>query len=141
VNIWFSALVSLFLLLAAAGLMALHVRTWRRAQRQKPAARELDYRRRQFRRRMQSSALLGVLAAAIFLGPLLTEPPLAVLVFWGAALLLVCWVLLLAAADVAATKLHFGRLRADYLAQQAKLQAEIRRIRAMRGNGKPHKQG
>jgi ABC-type xylose transport system permease subunit len=136
-DIWFSALVSLFLLLCAAGLMALHVRAWRRCQRQQLAARELDYRRRQFRRRMQTSALLGVLAAAIFLGSLITGPPLVMLAFWGAALLVAIWVLLLAAADVVATRFHFGRLRADYLIEQAKLQAEIRRLRALRGNGKP----
>ena len=131
--------MSRFLLLSAAGLMVLHVRAWRRAQRQPLEPRELDYRRRQFRRRMQTSTLLGVLAVAVLVGPLITEPPLLVLAFWGAVLVVVLWVLLLAAADALATRLHFTRLRDDYLIEQAKLQAEIRRLRAIRGNGRPQR--
>ena len=133
-----STAVAVFLLLCAAGLMTLHVCAWRKSKRQELEASELDFRRRQFRRRMQTSAMLGVLAVAIFIGPLITErgPPTLVFIFWGGTLLVVCWVGLLAVVDVIATKFHFGRLREKYLIEQAKLQAEIRRIQAKRGNGK-----
>ena len=62
------ALMSSLLLLAAVGLMVSHVRSWRAFQRTNLAAEEFDYRRRQFRRRMQTSAMLGILAVAMFAG-------------------------------------------------------------------------
>jgi Na+/H+ antiporter NhaD/arsenite permease-like protein len=136
VDILSSALVSVFLLICTAGLMTLHVRTWRKAQRQELEADGLDYRRRQFRRRVQTSALLGLLAVAIFVGPFITGPPVVVFAFWGVVLLVVCWVALLAVVDVIATKIHFDRLREKYLVEQAKLQAELRRLQATRGNGR-----
>lgn len=116
--------------------MTLHLRTWRRAQQREGEAEELDYRHRQFRRRMQTSALLGILAVAIFAGQWITGPLLLAFLFWGGVLLGVGWVGLLAAADIWATKHHFDRLRQTYLIEQAKLQAQIRRIQAARGNGK-----
>jgi hypothetical protein len=133
------ALISLLLLLAAGGLMFSHAHAWRAFQREQLDPREFDYRRRQFRRRMQTSAMLAVLAVAMFIGHLLTmwlESRTFAVVFWGAVMLVLCWVGLLATADVWATKHHFGRLRDECLVEQAKLQAELRRIQAVRGNGK-----
>ena len=131
--------VSVLLLLAAGGLMISHVRTWRAFQQEQLDPREFDYRRRQFRRRMQTSAMLAVLAGALFIGHLLTlwlESQLFAVVFWGGVMLVLCWVGLLAAADIWATKHHFGRLRHECLVEQARLHAELRRIQAVRGNGK-----
>ena len=143
VDIWTSALFSLFLLLCAAGLLTSHVRTWRRLQQQGLEPDDLDYRRRQFRRRMQTSAMLGLLAVALFVGQLATsrvESKLFVFGYWGGVLLVVGWVGLLSVADILATKHHFGRLRQTYLVEQAKLHAELRRIQATRGNGEAKKQ-
>ena len=117
--------------------MALHVRTWRRAQRQELDTEGLDYRRRQFRRRMQTSAMLGILAVAIFVGQLIPEEATVLIrVFLGGVLLVLVWVGLLAVADMLATKHYYGRLRQTYLIEQAKLHAELRRIQATRSNGK-----
>jgi hypothetical protein len=132
----------LFLLLCAAGLMTLHVRTWRRARRQELQSDDLDYGRRQYRRRMQTSAMLGLLAVAIFVGQLVTariESKLFVFGYWGGVLLLVVWVALLAVVDLLATKHHFSRMRHTYLVEHAKLQAELRRFQTSRGNGKAAK--
>ena len=52
---------------------------------------------------------------------------------------MVLWVALLALVDMWATKHHFGRLRHRCLVEQAKLEAEARRIRSVRGNGKAGK--
>jgi peptidoglycan/LPS O-acetylase OafA/YrhL len=135
-----STIVSFFLLLAAAGLMIWHVRAWRHAQQQNLDDSELDFRRRQFRRRIQTSALLGVLAAALFIGQFLTGPQALLFIYWGVTLLLVAWVALLAVVDALATKFHFARLREKFLVEQAKLQAEIRRIQAAKSNGKAREQ-
>ena len=135
-------LVSTTLLLAAVVLMISHVRSWRAFQQEPLDAEDFDYRRRQFRRRMQTSAMLALLAVALLVGYVLTVwlgPDNFVVVFWIAVMAVACWVALLAAVDIWATRHHFGRLRHHCLVEQAKLQAELRRIQAVRGNGKAGK--
>ncbi len=132
-------MISLFLFLSAAGLTGSHVRTWRSVRQRELEPIELDYRWRQFRRRMQSSAMLGLLAVAIFVGQWVNSPPLApvaVILFWMGALFLVIWLALLAVADIVSTKHHFSRLRRDCLVERAKLQAELHRMKNLRSNGR-----
>ena len=86
--------------------------------------------------------MLGLLAVGVFVGQLVTtriESRLFVIVYWGGVLVMVCWVGLLAVVDLLATKHHFSRMRHTYLVEQAKLQSEIRRLQASRGNGKAAK--
>jgi len=86
--------------------------------------------------------MLGLTAVAVFVGQLVVpriESRLLASAYWGAVLLMVGWVSLLAAADVLATKHHFTRLRQTYLVEQAKLHAQIRRMQATRGNGQAAK--
>lgn len=135
-----SALMCGLLLAASAILMQSHLRTWRSHQREAPAEpRELDYHRRQFRRRMQSSAMLGLLGIAVLVGHFI-RPPLPVLVvviFWACVILLIVWLMLLAVADVVSTRMHFGQLRRHFQSEQTNLHAQIGRITKTRGNGKP----
>lgn len=138
-DIWSSLLISVLLLLAALGLMNWHVRSWQRAQSADLAVGEHDFYRRQFRRRIQTSAMLGILAVGIFVGELLTlwiDSQLFFIIYCAASLLLVVWVILLAVADIWATQYHFSKLRQQCLIEQAKLHAEIRRVQSIRGNGK-----
>lgn len=148
-NLWHSILVSGFLLICAAGLMLSHRRSWhqfrRRSARQDELdTQELDYRRRQFRRRMQTSAMLGALALALPVADWLTtrseSTPLHLLC-WSVVLLLVGWLGLLALADLVATKYHFGRMRHSYLVEEAKLKAELHRIETARGDAEADDQG
>ena len=139
-DIWASLLISILLLLAALGLIYWHIRSWRAAQQADLLPNELDFYRRQFRRRMQTSAMLGFLAVILLAGEFLTRwlhSQLFFAIYWIATLLLVLWVVLLAAVDIWATQYHFGKLRQKCLIEQAKLHAEIYRVRSMRGNGKP----
>ncbi len=131
---WSTILVSLFLLLCAGGLMAAHHRTWLRAQQLQLEPREFDHYRRQYRRRMQTSAMLGLLAAAIFAGKWMTRPTTWTFAYWGCVLLVVGWVGLLAMADMVSTRHHFSRLRRQHLMEQAKLHAEIRRLQPPGGS-------
>jgi hypothetical protein len=137
-----SILISLVLLLSSGGLMAWHVAAWRRLWSHEAEARERHYRRRQFVRRMQTSAMLGLLGVAIIVGQVLTpwlRSLMFTVLFWGGVLVLVLWMGLLALADIVATQQHFGRLHNETLVERAKLQAEARRLQAGRGNGKPLK--
>jgi len=132
-------LFTLFVLLSSVGLMAGHMRSWGASRRAELDPAERDFRRRQFRRRMQTSALLGVLAVAVLAGRwmmTLRPAPLLVVGYWGGVFLLLAWLALLAAADVLATKHHYARVRDECRVEQAKLQAILRRWQATRGNGR-----
>lgn len=136
---WTSLGFSLFLLLAAAVMMVWHIKVWRAVSRRTPDPRELDFHWRQFRRRLQCSAMLGFFGIAVFIGQWITGPPILVILFWGANLLIVAWLALLVVTDTIVTVHHFQGLRAECLVEQAKLKSEEKRLRAVGSNGKARK--
>lgn len=141
-ELWSSILVAVSLLLAAGALIHSHQRAWRtlRQRRSQLEPSEFDFRRRQLRRRSQTSAMLGLVGIGMLIGRLLIvwrAPPLVVVVFWGGVMLLVVWLALLAVADIVSTRLYFSRLRQKYLVEQARLRAQLRRMEQTRGNGQP----
>ncbi len=138
-EIWPAIVVAGLLMICAVALVLWHLSSWRAAKQQDLEAAELDYRRRQFRRRMQTSGLLGLLAAGLVVGVFIRRPPLVVLLYWGGMLVLVGWVALLALVDWWATKLHFNRLRRGYLIEKARLEVQARQLRARGGNGRAGK--
>ncbi|MDZ7616029.1 MAG: hypothetical protein U1E05_03435 [Patescibacteria group bacterium] len=130
-DLWTAGLVALILLGCAAALMVTHVRTWRHAIGCAPTREELAYRRHQYRRRMQTSAMMAVLAVALFVGEWLTSVVASrwfAILYWLATLAVVGWVGLLALADMVATKFHYDRVRHDYVLERAKLEVALRRI-------------
>ncbi len=136
-DLWTVGLVSLLLLGCAAALMVSHVRTWRHAIGYAATREELDYRRRQYRRRMQTSGMMAVLAIALFVGEWLTDTIASrwfPIIYWLAVMVLVGWVGLLALADIFSTKLHYDRLRHGAMLERAKLEAELRRVERSQGN-------
>jgi len=138
-----SILVALVLCVSSAGLISWHLRGWKRLQATEVGARERDFRRRQIRRRIQTSALLGILGVAIFVGQLLitwAAPQLVLITYWGGVLLLVLWLTILALADMVATSVFYDREKSHSIVEQARLQGELRRAReqaAKARNGKP----
>jgi hypothetical protein len=137
VELFWSILLAVSLLLAAVGLMVWHVRSWQFTKRHASPAEERDYRFRQFRRRMQTSGMLGFIAAALPVGVAVMRAwPKVGVFYWGGVLLLVGWLGLLALADIVATGHYYGRLRRDYTIEEARLHAELNRLQKIRGNGK-----
>lgn len=123
-----SILLAAVLVVAAAGLMIWHVRAWQSSLALATDAYERDYRRRQFRRRMQTSAMLGLISAALPVGVVVMHAwPKIGAFYWGGVLLLVGWIGLLALADMLATRHYYGRIRRDYAIEEAKLHAELNR--------------
>ncbi|MCE5267627.1 MAG: hypothetical protein LLG00_07060 [Planctomycetaceae bacterium] len=126
-----SVIIIAALLVLVAGVMMLsHVRNWRAFQHVQLDAVELDFRRRQFRRRMKTSAMLGVLAIALPIGIGLAHRLRSgwfALFYCLAMLLAVAWIVLLALADIFATRHHYGRLRDQCFVERVKLEAELRR--------------
>jgi len=138
-EIWATLPLSLFLLSAAVGLVIWHVRSWRALRNEGLEPQQERFHRRQFRRRMQTSTMLGILAVGLFVGQWLPAWPILMACYWGGMLLLTSWLGLLALADLAVTKTHFRRLRNDYLVEEAKLQAELNRLQRHQSNGRARK--
>jgi len=129
-----------FALAGALGLLVWHVRSWRAQQAAGLDPRALEYHRRQFRRRMQTSSMLGLVALSLPFGVwILPLWPKVGVFYWGAVLFVLLWLGALGLVDMWATKHYYGRLRDHYRIEKAKLEAELRRIQLGRGNGKPPK--
>ena len=112
------------LVLLAAGLVASHVRAFRAAKARGERGQNFEFARRQFRRRIQASSILGLLGVAILVGPLI-ESPLASVFYWEFVVLLACWMGVLALADLRATHYHYGLERDQHRIDLAKMKAEL----------------
>jgi predicted membrane protein len=125
-SLWMCAL----LVIASLWMMKMHIRTWRTAQADEAREpHEVNHLRRQFRRRMQTSGILGLLGIAILVGHFI-QPPMAsvvVVIYWATVLLMVAWILVLACFDAISTQLHLGRMQRRNESQQALLEAKLRR--------------
>lgn len=122
-------LMPLLVVLLGGGLLVWHWQCWRGACAADDGRDELDYQRRRFRRRMQTSGMLLLVGVAMACGQAISpqrHPSLFVSVWAGVALLAV-WAMALAFADVLATRAHVSRLLRRQFAEQAKLQAELMR--------------
>jgi hypothetical protein len=127
---------SIVLLIAVLGLMVWHIVAWRTAQRSNLDPDEIEYRRRQFRRRVQTTAMFGLAIAALPFGlPLARAWPKAGAIYWSVVVLMLLWAAALGLADILAINLFYGRLRDQNRLEQARLKAEIRRIQDARRNG------
>jgi hypothetical protein len=124
-------------MLVAAGLMWGHVHSWRLAQRENSDARELAFRQRQFRRRMQTSGMLLLLGAAILIGYFVPrDRPNLFVFYWCGVFLWTLWIILLAIGDAVLSRIH---LRAESRQRQidhARARAELHRTTTSKRNGK-----
>jgi hypothetical protein len=126
---------SLILIAIALGLLWFHRRSWLAAGHVNPGKEDLQFARRQYRRRAQTSGLI-ILVALVILGSHWVERPLPTLLVWGGVTLLVLWICLLAAADWLHTRAYFHRVHDEQIAQRAALEAEMRRLLRHRSNGR-----
>jgi len=89
---------------------------------------------RRFRRRMQASIMIGLTGLAILFSGWLPPDPMVHTVYWISVLLWVGWIVLLAMADILATRRYFDQVQREQLVEQVKLQSELQQHRH-RGNG------
>jgi hypothetical protein len=132
-----STIFSLVLLLVSGVLMLGHWRSWRASRQRELPPAEYDYRRRQFRRRMQASGMIGIVGIALFVGVAFflgreslfpwIEDVVVIVAYWLAVLLIIVWMGLLALVDVWASRRYVGRLLDDDLLEQTKLHANLYR--------------
>ncbi len=138
-----SVAVALVLVGTSVVLIVRHVRVWKRLSSEELEERELNFRHRQFRRRVQTSAMIGLMGVAIAVGQVLFHVVNSAKFkgyYWIGVLLLLLWIMLLAVADMVATSAYYSRERSDLAVGHAKLQIELRKARERAGrrhNGKP----
>ena len=135
---WSNIVFGAFLIAFAAVMLARHRAAWQAASEDELGEQEHDYLRRQYRRRLQASAMIGLVGIAVVVGIWFTDT-VAAAVYWGAVALVVCWIGLLAVADLISTRMYFHSVRKGQLEEQAALQTELDRIKRRDGdgNGKP----
>lgn len=129
--------LALALLAISVGALAWHVVEWRKSRRHETDPTEYDFYFRQFRRRLQASAMIGLLGAAIYFGSLISPQasPLAFVLYWLGVVLLALWLLLLALADAIATRAHLGRLQRRSLSKLGELRRELAAQEERRSKG------
>jgi hypothetical protein len=125
---WLHVLVGSGMIVVSAALVLRHRAAWRRSIEQDASDDERRFARGQWRRRVQTSGMVGIVGVMIGAGPWV-QGPWVVVCYWIGAVLLVAWMLLLAIADVLATRMHFSRLSRDHVVEHLRLHAELRRAR------------
>ncbi len=125
---WSTLLFALSLLATSAVLILWHVLSWRRADHGALADAEYRFYRNQFRRRLQTSALLG-LVGLLALADLWIANVVTRAVLWCVILLIVLWTLVLAGSDWLASRLHFQKLLSASAVEHALLKREIEKFR------------
>ena len=115
-------------------LLVIHWRAHQWAATAELEVAERNFLGRQFRRRMQVNAMLGILGIALAIGQLVTGPTL-VGIYWIAVLGLIAWIVLLALGDYFASQAHYLRISHQLEAERAILKAELARAQGHEGNG------
>ncbi len=137
---WFSILFGLCLCGLSAIMLMRNRAAWRTVDGTERDEGERSFQQRQYRRRGYATALIGVVGLSIILSVWVPDSTAAAF-YWIGVILLVCWMALLAVADLIATRSHFNRLLQDQRDERLVLEAELDQIRRHQGNGqaKPSK--
>jgi hypothetical protein len=118
------------LIFLATALVARHVKHWKNVKSdEKINASEKLFARRQCRRRVQSSAMLGLLPIGILVEPWI-EPPMGKLALGLSMLMLLGWLLILVGVDFVLAHFHYRRLHQQCLSQQIQLHQDVIRLKA-----------
>jgi VIT1/CCC1 family predicted Fe2+/Mn2+ transporter len=123
-----TCIVSLLLIGLSGLLLDLHRRSWRTVQQiESISLGDLRFARSQYRRRMQSSGTIGVLAAVLGVYPLVPRAPLPFTLYFIAITLACMAIMILAAVDAWASRQNFMRLRSEQLVNQIQLARDLSR--------------
>lgn len=136
-----SFLFPLALIALSAVLLALHIKK-RRALGHRSADAELDvFHRRQLRRRIQVSAMIGLLGIAIAAGMLIPwqRSPLGFAFYWFVVIVCTLWIAVLALADLTHSRSYISHLDREHRIKRAELEAQLQRYKAKQSNGQKEK--
>jgi hypothetical protein len=123
-------ILSLLLIGLSGVLLDSHRRSWRASQENAALTeRERRFALSQYRRRMQASGIIGVMGAAIGIGPIVPREPLTMTIYVAALVGSCICIMVLAAIDAWSTRQYFARIRNEQLAAQIKLARELNAAR------------
>ncbi|WP_254511693.1 hypothetical protein [Anatilimnocola floriformis] len=124
--------LSLGLIAISILLVVGHIRAWRTADHGGLAEAEREFQARRYRRRLQSSAMVGVIGV-LLLGELwldkVFQDELPRLLYWSGVGLLLLWLMLLAASDWLAWRQHFRRQIDRLQTDRDTIRGELERLR------------
>lgn len=135
---WFSILFGLSLVALSLLLWNRHQTAWRATQGEELDEAEQTFLSRQYRRRRMANAMIAVVGLAIILGVWVTDARAAA-AYWLAVLLLVSGMVVLAMADLIATRMYYGGLHRAGQEERLLLEAELKKLRRHGSNGRPDK--
>jgi hypothetical protein len=135
---WSNILFSGFLLVLSGSLLISHAFAWRNTRASEQDEKALDFYRRQFRRRMQASTMLGIVGLGVVGGLWIDAQDDTILSigYWNAVLFIVVWIAALATADWVASKFYYDVVSTDQRTEHAAIKAELDRLRSREGNGR-----
>lgn len=113
------------LVLLGAGLVVWHARTWRDVVARGASGKDLKFAQRQFGRRATASLLIAAVGGLVAGGEWIVSPIVS-LVYWLAVLLIVLWILALAAADAFASRQYFAAEQSQQDAEFLLLSRKLR---------------
>lgn len=123
-------LFSLGLLIVSAIMAYYHHIAWQ-TKREAVGQSQIEFIDRQYRRRIQVSAMLGIVAIAMFAGrwvePLSEDRPWFYMAYWMVIVIVVFWIALLAMADYIATRHFLEKSHQDQIIEEARLRAELQK--------------
>jgi hypothetical protein len=126
------AIVPLAIAVLGVFLLLWHRRTWRAVEAAGATdTEELAFQRRRYRRRLRTSGLLVVLGIALEGGQWIVPArhPSFFVFYWFGVAVLATWMMMLAAADAFATRLHVRDELRRQAIERAKLNAELTRLK------------
>lgn len=136
-------LTGAFLIVLGFFMIWSHIRTWRSYRANSSLAeRELQFYFVQYRRRMQTSAIIALLGVLLFVGDVvlprvLPMDNLAELlgVYWIVVLCLTLWILALAWGDITAIRVHSKTVLNRHLKEQRKLEEQLAELKKRHSSG------
>ncbi len=116
------------------GLLWRHVRVWNSIKSSDFGASDLDFFRRQFRRRVQTTCTMGAVATCLGVFPFISNE-IAALILMIVVTLLVFWISFSALLDLMSTRSFLAETHQSQQRERAKLEAEIKKLRTSERNG------
>ena len=133
---WLSIAFGAVLMLLSVLMALRQQRAHRMLEQEELGSTDRKFFGQQHRRRMRATGLIGLLGGMIVVGNWLTEDLVISAAYWCVALILVIWMALLAIADLNSTRAYYFLLRDRQLAEHARLEAELARLKNRDANGR-----
>ena len=135
-------LAGAFLVVLGVFMIRSHLRSWRRHRDDSSLAeRELQYCFAQYRRRLQTSAIIILLGVLLFVGDValsrvLTEEDFAGVfgIYWIVVLCLTLWIVVLAWGDITAIRIHSKTVLNRHLRKQRELETQLAEFKKRHSN-------